>query len=64
MSFLEVLAQRKIAAQTPSDPWRPKLEKLSGTIGLSKIERIPTETVFDALGLARHERTPRAAKRV
>jgi hypothetical protein len=64
MFFKDVLAQRKIYGQTPSDPWRQELEKLSGTTGLSKIERVPTDREFDVLGLTKHERTPAAAKRL
>ena len=64
MSFRQLLADRKTAALAPSDPWRPVLEKLSGTIGLSKVERIPTDRIFDALNLTKAERTPEAAKRL
>lgn len=64
MTFVNMLAARKAEVQTPSDPWRTVLEKLSGTIGISKIERVPTDRVFDELGLAKHERTPAAAKRL
>lgn len=64
MSFTQMLADRKASALTPSNPWRPVLETLSGRIGSDKIERIATEKAFDALGLLRHERTPDAAKQL
>jgi len=64
MSFLQLLAQRKASAVTPSHPWKPVLEKLTGRVGSDRVERIGTEKVFDALGLLRHERTPRAGKQV
>ena len=64
MSFTKMLADRKASALTPSHPWKPALETLTGRVGSDKIERIATEKAFDALGLLRHERTPDAAKQL
>jgi hypothetical protein len=66
VAFKELLALRKAAAQTLTkmDAWKPVLANLKGRVGSDGIERVATEAALDALGLARHERNPDAAKRL
>lgn len=66
MAFLNVLAQKKAEAQTltTSDEWKPILIKAKGTVGLSNIERVSTEALFDLIDLPKVKRTPEAAKRL
>ena len=60
-SLLKAAAQR---TQEPNDPWTAALERLSGIPSGDGLERISTQTLFDALELPKSARTPGAARRV
>jgi hypothetical protein len=49
-------------AARDADSWRPTLERLRGTIGADGIERVTTQSAFDALGVPqRYRKGGRAA---
>jgi len=49
MSFVTTLHDRRAAAIKASDPWLITLERLKGRTRSDGVERISTQTVFDAL---------------
>jgi hypothetical protein len=59
MSFLEKLkaAQVELEAAQPVDPWRLRLERVRGTVGLDGLERISTQTLMDILQIPQRQRT-------
>lgn len=62
MSFIESLRAARVSAQ--SHPWSAPLRALRGHSGRDGVERISTESVFEALYIPRLQRTPDAAKRL
>src|SRR5438132_12129187 len=56
-------AQAEAAARS-MDPWRLRLERLSGRLDPDGIERLTTQDVFDVLDVAQRARTTAACRRL
>jgi hypothetical protein len=57
VSFVEKLRAAAAEAAQPVDPWRLRLERVRGEIGLDNLERISTQTLLDILGIPQCKRT-------
>jgi len=65
MHFLGRLhEEREKRIARSSDPWRLPLERLRGKIGDDGVERIATQTVFDALEVPQRARGAGACRRL
>lgn len=65
MPFVETLNRAKAeSADQLSDTWLAPLLRLRGATGADGIERLSTQSVFEALDLPQAQRTPGAARRL
>jgi hypothetical protein len=64
VTFLDRLHNLDGKAARNTDPWRPPLERLHGTIGDDGIERITTQLVFDVLQVLQRSRGAGACRRL
>ena len=56
--FLAKLKAAKAeAAAHDADPWRPRLERLSGKVDFDGLERVSTQTLLDLLEVPQRSRT-------
>jgi hypothetical protein len=65
MSFMAKLQQAKAAiAADVKDPWRLRLQRLTGRIDPDGVERVTTQYVFDVLEIPQRDRTSAAGRRL
>lgn len=65
LSFVERIrrAQAELAEQD-ADPWRPRLERLRGTVSSDGLERVSSQGIFDLLEVPMRARTAGAYRRL
>jgi hypothetical protein len=51
-------------AAQPVDPWRLRLERVRGTIGFDRLERVSTQTLMDILEVPQRQRTAGTYRRL
>lgn len=57
MSFLERMKAAQAELAKPADPWRLRLERVRGTTGFDRLERVSTQTLMDILEVPQRKRT-------
>jgi hypothetical protein len=51
-------------AARDADPWRIRLERLRGKVGHDGIERVPTQAIYDILGIPQRHRASGTSRRL
>jgi len=64
ISFLEKLHEAQARVAVPVDPWRLRLERVSGKIDYDGLERVGSQTLLDLLEVPQRNRTAGTFRRL
>jgi hypothetical protein len=64
VSFVEKMRASQAEAAQPVDPWRLRLERVRGEIGLDNLERISSQKLLDILEVQQRKRTAGAYRQL